>query len=101
MREIGQRHRSLCQYIARYTQTQGWPPSRREIKQALGFTSTSLVAYYLETLEQQGYLRCQPHISRGMLLTPVGYALAQQAAGAGPGGRRRTFSRPHEQPSPR
>jgi len=111
MREIGQRHRSLCHYIAHYTQMHGWPPIRREIKQALRFTSTSHVAYYLETLEQQGYLRCQPHISRGITLTPTGYALAEQAARAGTDqwrlnprtreqgqpGQRRTFSRPHQQ----
>jgi SOS-response transcriptional repressor LexA len=49
------------------------------MQQALGLTSTSHVAYYLETLEQQGYLRCQPHISRGVTLTPAGHALAAQA----------------------
>jgi SOS-response transcriptional repressor LexA len=112
MREISQRHRSLCHYIARYTQTHGWPPSRREIKQALGFTSTSHVAYYLETLEQQGYLHCQPHVSRGMTLTPTGHVLAQQVSERESGQRRfdpstreqqrharqrRTFSRPGPQ----
>lgn len=80
MREIGQRHGWLCQYIARYTHAYGWPPSRRDMQQALDFTSTSHVAYYLETLEQHGYLHCQPHISRGVTLTPAGYALAAQAA---------------------
>jgi SOS-response transcriptional repressor LexA len=111
MREISQRHRSLCHYIAHYTQTHGWPPSRREIKQALRFTSTSHVAYYLETLEQQGYLHCQPHASRGLTLTPTGYVLAQQAPEIEPGQRRfdpgtteqqhgrqrRTFIRPNPQ----
>ena len=80
MREIGQRHGWLCQYIERYTHTHGWPPSRRDMQQALGLTSTSHVAYYLEALEQHGYLHCQPHISRGVTLTPAGYALAAQAA---------------------
>ena len=85
MREITQRHSRLCRFIARYTQTHGWPPSRRDMQQALGVTSTSLVVYYLEALEQQGYLHCQPHISRGVTLTPAGYTLAEQAAKTGPG----------------
>ena len=108
MRDIGQQHGKLCQYIARYTHTHGWPPSRRDMQQALGLRSTSHVVYYLETLEQQGYLHCQPHISRGVTLTPAGAALAEQAnrTGAGQGldrrsreqggrERRRIFSRPH------
>ena len=80
MRQIGQRHGSLCHFIARYTQRYGWPPSRRDMQQARGLRSTSHVVDYLETLEQQGYLHCQPHISRGVTLTPAGAALAKQAA---------------------
>ena len=85
MRTIGQRHGALCRFIQQYTQTHGWPPTRREMGAALGCTTTSLVAYYLEALEQQGYVSCQPAISRGLVLTPAGQALAEQASAAGPG----------------
>ncbi len=77
MRGIGQRHAAICHYIEQYTQAQGWPPSRREIGEALGFTSISQVAYYLTALEQQGYLHRQPYISRGLALTPAGHRLAE------------------------
>jgi SOS-response transcriptional repressor LexA len=79
MRTIGQRHSTLCRFIQQYTQTHGWPPSRREMAAALGSPSTSLVAYYLEALEQHGYVSCQPAISRGLVLTPAGQALAEHA----------------------
>jgi len=85
VREIGPQHGKLCQYIARYTQAHGWPPSRRDMQQALGLSSPSHVGYYLETLEQQGYLHCQPHISRGVTLTLAGAALAAQTARTGAG----------------
>lgn len=84
MRAIGQRHHTLCRFIQQYTQTHGWPPSRREMRAALGCNSTNLVAYYLEALEQQGYVSCQPAISRGLVLTPAGQALAEQARAAEP-----------------
>ena len=79
MRGIGQRHAAICCYIEQYTRKQGWPPSRREIAEALGFSSISQVAYYLTALEQHGYLHCQPYISRGLVLTPAGHILAEQA----------------------
>lgn len=88
MRTIGQRHGALCRFIQQYTQTHGWPPTRREMGAALGCTTTSLVAYYLEALEQQGYVSCQPAISRGLVLTPAGQALAEHAPAAGPGKQR-------------
>ena len=82
MRALGQRHGALCRFIRQYTQSHGWPPRRREMGAALGCTSTSLVAYYLEALEQQGYVSCQPAISRGLVLTPAGQALAEHASAA-------------------
>jgi repressor LexA len=113
MREISHRHRLPCQYIAWFTHSHGWPPSRREMQQALGLSSTSHVAYYLESLEQQGYVHCEPYVSRGVTLTPQGAALAERTARAEPGrwrlappqreqGRRRhqTWSHPPKPLSP-
>ena len=38
-------------------QQRGYPPSMREIADAVGLTSTSSVAFQLSTLERKGYLR--------------------------------------------
>lgn len=100
MRAIGQRHLALCRFIEQYTQTHGWPPSRREMGAALGCPSTSLVTYYLEALEQQGYVTCQPAISRGLVLTPAGQALAEQTREAGPHQQRRCRTTAQRKPEP-
>lgn len=101
MRAIGQRYGALCRFIQQYTQTHGWPPSRREMGAALECPSTGLVAYYLETLEQQGYVSRQPAISRGLVLTPAGLALAEQTRAAGPDQRRRGYMPAERKPQPR
>lgn len=81
--EREEQYHTICCFIQQFIETYGWPPSRREIAAALGFKSTSHVAYCLAALEQQGYLLCQPHISRGLVLTPAGHALAEHALAAG------------------
>ena len=100
MRAIGQRHGALCRFIQQYTQTHGWPPSRREMGAALGCTSTSLVTYYLEALEQQGYVSCQPAISRGLVLTPAGQALAEHTSAAESGKLRLRHTPAERKPEP-
>lgn len=44
----------------------GYPPSLREIGQAVGLTSPSSVAYQLAALERKGYLRRDPHRPRAL-----------------------------------
>ncbi|WP_028659414.1 transcriptional repressor LexA [Nocardioides insulae] len=44
----------------------GYPPSMREIGQAVGLTSTSSVAHQLKTLEKRGYIRRDPHRPRAL-----------------------------------
>ncbi len=44
----------------------GYPPSMREIGEAVGLTSTSSVAHQLRTLEQKGYLKRDPNRPRAL-----------------------------------
>lgn len=44
----------------------GYPPSIREIGDAVGLTSTSSVAHQLRTLERKGYLRRDPNRPRAV-----------------------------------
>jgi repressor LexA len=51
------RQRKVLQVIRDSVQRRGYPPSMREIGEAVGLTSTSSVAFQLSSLERKGYLR--------------------------------------------
>lgn len=46
----------------------GIPPTLREICQGTGITSTSVVSYYLNRLQEQGLINIDRNISRGVSL---------------------------------
>ena len=46
----------MLQVIRESVQQRGYPPSMREIGEAVGLTSTSSVSYQLSTLQRKGYL---------------------------------------------
>jgi repressor LexA len=50
------RQRKVLQVIRESVQTRGYPPSMREIGEAVGLTSTSSVSHQLSTLQKKGYL---------------------------------------------
>jgi repressor LexA len=50
------RQRKVLQVIRDSVQRRGYPPSMREIGEAVGLTSTSSVSYQLSTLQAKGYL---------------------------------------------
>ena len=77
MNSTTQRQRAICRFIRRYSQEHGWPPTRREIGQALRTESLGHVEYWLRVLAQHGYLCITPHVSRGLTLTAAGVALAE------------------------
>ena len=47
----------------------GYPPSIREIGAQTQISSTSLVNYYLNQLEEMGYIERESNVSRGINLT--------------------------------
>jgi repressor LexA len=54
---LTERQRTILDVIRASVSTRGYPPSIREIGDAVGLTSTSSVAHQLRTLERKGYLR--------------------------------------------
>jgi repressor LexA len=54
------RQRGILNFIESETGTRGYPPSVREIGEAVGLTSTSTVHAHLATLQRLGYLRRDP-----------------------------------------
>ncbi|HET6794191.1 MAG TPA: transcriptional repressor LexA [Acidimicrobiales bacterium] len=54
------KRRQILDFIAEQLRERGYPPSVREIGEAVGLTSSSTVHAHLATLQRQGYLRRDP-----------------------------------------
>src|SRR5437870_8396762 len=54
------KRREILDFISAQLRQRGYPPSVREIGQAVGLTSSSTVHAHLGTLQRQGYLRRDP-----------------------------------------
>ncbi|MFT4088053.1 MAG: transcriptional repressor LexA [Gordonia sp. (in: high G+C Gram-positive bacteria)] len=63
---LTQRQREVLEYIRSSVRERGYPPSIREIGEAVGLTSTSSVAHQLRTLERRGLLKRDPHRPRAV-----------------------------------
>ncbi|SPM43430.1 SOS-response transcriptional repressor LexA (RecA-mediated autopeptidase) [Mycobacterium numidiamassiliense] len=63
---LTERQRTILNVIRESVTTRGYPPSIREIGDAVGLTSTSSVAHQLRTLERKGYLRRDPNRPRAV-----------------------------------
>lgn len=60
------RQRRVLEVIRSAIDRRGYPPSLREIGEAVGLTSPSSVAHQLATLERKGYLRRDPNRPRAI-----------------------------------
>jgi repressor LexA len=58
--ELTERQRQTLEYIAETVADRGYPPSVREICNALGLASSSTVHSHLQALQRKGYLRIDP-----------------------------------------
>jgi repressor LexA len=58
--ELTGKRREILDFIAAQLRDRGYPPSVREIGEAVGLTSSSTVHTHLTTLQRQGYLRRDP-----------------------------------------
>ncbi|CAM5280706.1 transcriptional repressor LexA (plasmid) [Streptomyces viridifaciens] len=61
---LTERQRRVIEVIRDSVQRRGYPPSMREIGQAVGLTSTSSVAHQVKALERKGFLYRDPHRPR-------------------------------------
>nr|WP_229686486.1 transcriptional repressor LexA [Longimycelium tulufanense] len=82
------RQRRVLEVIRDHLSRHGYPPSVREIGEAVGLTSTSSVAHQLRALERKGYLRRDPNRPRavGVLPPDVAGGTRPSTAPAEPGG---------------
>src|SRR5271170_3814766 len=63
---LTERQRTILDVIRASVANRGYPPSIREIGDAVGLTSTSSLAHQLRTLERKGYLRRDPNRPRAV-----------------------------------
>lgn len=68
--ELTDRQAAIVRYITESVDRQGYPPSMREIGQAVKLASTSSVAHQLMALERKGVLYRDPHRPRAYCVRP-------------------------------
>ncbi|GAB2552162.1 transcriptional repressor LexA [Nocardia heshunensis] len=75
------RQRKVLEVIRSSVHDRGYPPSIREIGDAVGLTSTSSVAHQLRALERKGYLRRDPNRPRAVDVRGLDETVMRAAAG--------------------
>ena len=78
-RHDAERKQKILEHIARTVDERGYPPSVREIADAVGLASTSAVHHHLIALEREGLLERSQNSSRAVRLTPQGEAELDRA----------------------
>ncbi len=78
--KLSDRQREMLVFIGKFTQEKGYPPTIRQIGEAVSISSTSVVNYNLNKLEKDGYLTRDLKVSRGVRLVD-----APGSKGARPG----------------
>jgi repressor LexA len=66
---LSARQEQILEFIRRFGREQGFPPAIRDIVAGCRISSTSVVAYNLDVLEEQGYLKRHRDVSRGIELS--------------------------------
>jgi repressor LexA len=67
--ELTERQQEIWDFLVEYTERQGYPPTVREIGEAVGLASPSTVHAHLANLERAGVLRRDPTKPRALELT--------------------------------
>ena len=65
---LSKRQVEILEYITKQTALRGYPPSVREIGEAVGLQSSSTVHSHLTQLEEKGYIRRDPTKPRAIMI---------------------------------
>ncbi|AXH95777.1 transcriptional repressor LexA [Ornithinimicrobium avium] len=90
--KLTNRQQRVLAVIRDSVDARGYPPSLREIGEAVGLTSPSSVAHQLKMLERKGFLRRDPHRPRAIEVVVPG-------SGDGVGYRRATAGSQRNEPA--
>jgi repressor LexA len=66
--KLSERQHKMIDFIGAFTQDRGYPPTIRQIGEAVNISSTSVVNYNLNKLERDGYIMRDLKVSRGVRL---------------------------------
>jgi repressor LexA len=80
--ELTGRQRLILDFIRQWVERHGYPPSVREIGEAVGLVSPSSVAYQLKELEKKGFLRRDPNRPRAVDVRPPSDLSAEEEEAA-------------------
>jgi repressor LexA len=79
---LSERQSRILEFFHLFQQEQGYPPTIREIGKAVGISSTSVVNYNLNRLQEMGYIERAESVSRGLRLLEPALVLFQDTASA-------------------
>ena len=65
---LGERHKKILKFLEKFQAENGFPPSIREIGANTNISSTSVVNYYLNQLEEMNFIERERNVSRGIRL---------------------------------
>ncbi len=65
---LGERHKKILKFLEQFQAENGYPPSIREIGENTNISSTSVVNYYLNQLEEMKFIERESNVSRGIRL---------------------------------
>jgi repressor LexA len=65
-KSLSPKQERIINFVTGFLHDKGYPPTIRDIATGCGISSTSVVAYNLDKLEQAGYIRRHSDISRGI-----------------------------------
>jgi repressor LexA len=68
MRILSAKQQDIIDFIRRFLEDRGYPPTIRDIVTGCRISSTSVVNYNLNALEREGYICRHPEVSRGIEL---------------------------------
>jgi repressor LexA len=76
---LSKRQRNILEFLSQYIEEHGYPPSIREIGAATDTSSTSVVTYNLERLEERGYISRDREVSRGLKLNSAASQIVSES----------------------
>jgi repressor LexA len=68
MKALSSKQQRIIDFIRSFLADRGYPPTVRDIVSGCGISSTSVVAYNLDILKNEGYIRRHREVSRGIEL---------------------------------
>jgi repressor LexA len=78
MTKLSKRQQQILDFIKKEVKTKGYPPSVREIGEAVGLASSSTVHGHLARLESKGYIRRDPTKPRAIEILDPDFSASNQ-----------------------